>query len=59
MSNTRKIVKWIKDRICEDTWECECGYLHTFLEGTPKQNEFSYCPYCGGKINQIEEETKP
>lgn len=32
----------------EDTWECsECKDLFTTLDGTPKDNNFHYCPNCG------------
>lgn len=34
-----------------DTWECsECKNLFTTLEGTPKDNDFHYCPNCGAKM---------
>jgi hypothetical protein len=29
-----------------------CDETFFFSEGTPKENNFVYCPYCGGKIKQ-------
>jgi hypothetical protein len=33
----------------------ECGQAHLFNEGGPKDNEYLYCPYCGGVIEEVEE----
>lgn len=31
-----------------DTWECsECKDVFILLEGTPKDNNYNYCPNCG------------
>ena len=31
-----------------DTWECsQCGHVQILLEGTPKDNDYNYCPNCG------------
>jgi hypothetical protein len=49
---TMKICKWTEDEV-DDYWETSCGNAHTFIDGTPTQNHHIYCPYCGGKIEQI------
>lgn len=37
----------------DDTYECsECGYGWVFVEGTPKENDANYCPYCGAKMEE-------
>ena len=34
-----------------DTWECsECGHAQILLEGTPKDNDYNYCPNCGCRM---------
>ena len=51
----------ISDDACEwkynDTeyyWESSCEHLHIFMSDGPKQNEYSFCPYCGKKIKVVE-----
>jgi len=34
----------------EDYWATSCGEAMCFPEGTPKENNFGYCSYCGNKI---------
>jgi hypothetical protein len=33
-------------------WETGCSNLFQFVSGTPSENYFSYCPYCGKKITE-------
>ena len=34
-----------------DTWQCsECKDVFILLEGTPKDNNYNYCPNCGAKM---------
>lgn len=42
-----------------DTWETSCGHYFTLNEGSPEENEFKFCSFCGGTIKSfpfIEEE---
>lgn len=41
--------KWIEDE--NGTWTTECGHDHVFPEGGPLDNQFDFCPYCGGEID--------
>jgi hypothetical protein len=34
-------------------WESTCGGAWTLIDGTPKGNEYTYCPCCGGKITEV------
>lgn len=31
-------------------YETGCGEAHQFLSGTPKDNQFAWCPYCGAEV---------
>lgn len=36
-----------------DVWECsECGHAQILIEGTPKENDYHYCPNCGAKMDE-------
>ena len=52
--------KWSKkEKFLEfNYYETSCGGNFEFLEGNPKDNEFKYCPYCGGLLIDITEEEK-
>ena len=55
-----KIVKQggISDDVCEwrlcdeeaNVYDTSCRNPHILIEGTPKENNYEYCPYCGKKI---------
>lgn len=35
-----------------DTYECtSCGEAFVMLEGSPIENGYHYCPYCGAKMD--------
>jgi len=34
----------------ERPWATSCGQHHHFFAGGPRDNQFTYCPYCGGQI---------
>lgn len=36
----------------QGNWETGCSNLFSIIEGTPEENEFKFCPYCGGDIEQ-------
>ena len=50
----------VSDDVCEwkynDSeyyWESSCEHLHIFMSDGPKENEYSFCPYCGKKIKIV------
>lgn len=34
-------------------WHTDCGEYFCLTEGSPKENEFSHCPYCGKRLTEI------
>jgi hypothetical protein len=45
--------EWCEWTWNEDFWECHCGQAFVCYEGTPTENKFIFCPYCGKKIKEI------
>ena len=52
----------VSDDVCE-WWLCDeeanvydtsCRNPHILIEGTPKENNYEYCPYCGKNIKVVE-----
>ena len=37
-----------------DCWTTECGNRFEIIDGTPGENRMKFCPYCGGKINELD-----
>ena len=33
-------------------WETDCGHSFEFIDGGPDENGFSFCPYCGKRLEQ-------
>lgn len=31
-------------------WNTSCGAAFILIEGSPSENDYHYCPMCGGKI---------
>lgn len=54
-----RIGKWIEaGEPFVNTYECSnCGRWFTLDYGTPKENNYSYCPNCGAKMMEEENET--
>lgn len=47
-SNQRECV-WKHDED-HDCWDTSCGNAGCFLADGPKENDYRFCPYCGGRI---------
>ena len=48
------VCKW---RLCDEganVYDTTCRNPHILIEGTPRENNYSYCPYCGKKIKVVE-----
>jgi len=37
-------------------WHTGCGDCFTLFDGTPAENDMTYCCYCGKKIEEFREE---
>lgn len=42
---------WTED--ADGNWNTGCGECFVFTEGSPVQNKFSFCPFCGQKIWEV------
>ena len=48
-----KTGKWILDDEDANSWKCsECGDLLIINDGTPHENNWHFCPYCGTKLEE-------
>ena len=50
----RKTGRWIYMKDCEDWFCSNCKDIFMLLEGTPKDNDYNYCPNCGAKMESEE-----
>ena len=44
-------------RLCDEeanVYDTSCRNPHILIEGTPRENNYKYCPYCGKKIKEME-----
>lgn len=44
----RNVCSWIEDS--DGTWETQCDHYFVVMEGTPAENGFRFCCYCGGEL---------
>ena len=51
--NKKMICIWQEEEDLHSTfWQADCGHAFQFSEGgTPADNEFAFCPYCGKVLN--------
>ena len=48
--DTDNVCEW---RLCDEeanVYDTSCRNPHILIEGTPQENNYEYCPYCGKKI---------
>ncbi len=45
--------KWIIDE--DGMFDTECGIKFEFIVDGPEENQFTHCPYCGGKLKVVVE----
>lgn len=47
------VCKW---RLCDEeanVYDTSCRNPHILIEGTPRENNYKFCPYCGKKIKVV------
>ena len=57
------VVEELSDDVCEwrlcdeeaNVYDTSCRNPHILIEGTPIDNNYEYCPYCGKKIKAVEQ----
>lgn len=37
----------------DGVWKTGCGCDHEFIDGNPEENEYKFCPYCGGELVEV------
>lgn len=54
MNHTQDYCDWTASALPDGDvlWETACGNAHTLMDGSPADNEMTYCCYCGNKIAQ-------
>lgn len=50
----QKTGRWIYMSDCEDWFCSNCKDIFMLLEGTPKDNDYNYCPNCGVEMESEE-----
>jgi hypothetical protein len=43
---------WTEDQD-DGNWWTSCQQTFEFYDGTPTDNRFAYCPYCGDRIIEV------
>lgn len=44
-------------RLCDEeanVYDTSCRNPHILIEGSPRENNYKFCPYCGKKIKVVE-----
>ena len=52
--NHDDVCEW---RLCDEeanVYDTSCRNPHILIEGTPQENNYEFCPYCGKKIKVVE-----
>lgn len=50
-STPLKPCTWRED--ADGNWHTGCQQIHVIIDGTPSENGYAYCPYCGLKIETV------
>lgn len=48
---TQETCNWIQDDD-DGNWVTDCGGIFVIIDGTPRDNEMKFCPYCSNRITE-------
>jgi hypothetical protein len=48
----KEFCEWTEDDI-DGGWDTQCDNKHLFIDGTPTQNDYKFCPYCSKIIKEV------
>ena len=54
VGENEEFCEWMQDDGATDIYDTECGNSHMFIDGSPSDNKYEYCPYCGKEIKVVE-----
>jgi hypothetical protein len=46
------ICNWYQEGIDSDWWGTSCAQAFILNDGTPAENDFHFCPYCGKRLTE-------
>lgn len=55
MTITRDVCHWTEDGDYS-YWETKCGHNFEVIDGTPSENGFKYCCFCGRPLVEVPNE---
>ena len=50
MKFRKSVCHWVEDE--NGNWKTSCGDMHILIDGTPHENRYLWCPYCGKTIQE-------
>ena len=53
-SSSEEFCEWVRDNSEYDVYDTKCEKTHMFIDGSPSENEYEFCPYCGKKIKAVD-----
>ena len=48
--------EWVTDD--EGVWDTECGNRFEIIDGTPRENQLHWCPYCGKSLQEVRKDAE-
>lgn len=53
-----KWCKWDREETDSNCWATDCGNAFEINEGAPKENEMTFCCFCGHPIDAIDSDER-
>lgn len=48
----KKNCTWKMEDVNGDVYDTDCGNCFQFNDGSPEENKFKFCPYCGRHVKE-------